>query len=225
MLSLRHPYISVQLQSGKSYGGGQQFSPNAMVRRCGCGIVAATDLLLYLSKYHLQEPVVPFAALLREDPLPFSAYNDCILWMNRHYFPMIPYNGINGLMLMAGMQKFFHDYRLPYTSRWCMAQSRLWERLEGMLREDVPVILAVGPNFPMVWGDKRVHFYRKTADGKYKPTAGAKAHFFTVTGSDESWARISSWGQMYYLNRWEFRDYARKSSIGFVNNALLIERK
>ena len=225
MLSLRYPYISVQLQSGKSYGGGQQFSPNAMVRRCGCGIVAATDLLLYLSKYHLQEPVAPFEALLREDPLPFSAYNDCILWMNRHYFPMIPYNGINGLMLMAGMQKFLHDYRLPYTSRWCMAQSRLWERLEGMLREDLPVILAVGPNFPIVWGDKRVHFFRKTADGKYNPASGAKAHFFTVTGSDESWVRISSWGRMYYLNRWEFHDYARKSSIGFVNNALLIERK
>ena len=46
MLSLQHPYISIALPHGKSYGGGQQLSRDAMLRRCGCGVVAAADLLL-----------------------------------------------------------------------------------------------------------------------------------------------------------------------------------
>ena len=225
MISLQRPYISVALQTGRSYGGAQQFSENAMIRRCGCGIVAATDLLLYLCRQNAPDDIPVFHKLLQEDPLPLSTYNDCILWMNQHYFPMIPYAGINGLMLMAGMQKFFLDYKLPCAARWCLAQSGLWERTERMLRQDIPVILAVGPNFPLLWRNERVQFYVKTADGKYRPAAGAKSHFFTVTGMDDSWLQISSWGHKFYFNRWEFSNYVRKNTLGFVNNILLIERK
>ena len=53
MLTLRHPFISVLVGSGPSYGGGQQFSDNHMISRCGCGIIAAADTLLYLDRYHL----------------------------------------------------------------------------------------------------------------------------------------------------------------------------
>ena len=52
MLSLQHPYISVSFDGHGSYGGGQQFSHDRMMKRCGCGVVAATDLLLYLDRYH-----------------------------------------------------------------------------------------------------------------------------------------------------------------------------
>ena len=225
MIGLQHPYISVALSSGASFGGGQQFSPNAMVRRCGCGIVAATDLLLYLSKYHLQEPLAPFAALLREDPLPFSAYNDCILWMNRHYFPMIPYAGINGVMLMAGMELFFHRHGMPYTACWCFAPGKLWNRIEEMLREDIPVVMSVGPNFPLIWGDRRVRFFVRNPAGDYIPASGARAHYFTVTGLDADWLRISSWGRQYYLKREEFAEYVRRYSLGVTSNVLLIEQK
>ena len=225
MLSLQHPYIAVSTGKGESYGGGQQYSDNAMVRRCGCGIIAAADLLLYLSRWHLQEPPAVLRELLRNDPLPFSEYYAWILWMNRHYFPMIPYAGINGLMLMAGMEKFSRDYRLPYTARWCFASHKLWNKMEDMLRQDIPAILAVGPNFPIIWGNKRVRFYIKAPDGRYVPASGAKAHYFTVTGIDDSWLRISSWGRMYFLNRWEYLDYVRKYSSSVASNMLFVERK
>lgn len=225
MLSLQHPYISVTVHSGKSYGGGQQYSENVMVRRCGCGIIAATDLLLYLSRWHLSEPATVFDGLAQEDPIPLSVYNDCILWMNRHYFPMIPYAGINGVMLMAGLQKFFLDYKLRYTARWCLTTSGLWDRIESMLRQDIPVILSAGPNFPLIWEDKRVGFYVKSSAGRYIPSSAAKAHFFTVTGMDESWLRISSWGRLYYMNRWEFLTYIRQHSISIASNTLLVQQK
>ncbi len=225
MLSIRHPYIAVRMPAGVSYGGGQQFSSDAMVRRCGCGVIAATDLLLYVSRWHT--PFMPdcFSELSAEEALPFSAYNICTLRMNRRYFPMIPYAGINGLMLMLGTQRFFREYSLPFTARWCVSREKLWERTEGMLRQDIPVILSAGQNLPFVWQNRRVSFYRKNADGSYYPSAGAKAHYFTVTGMDAEWLRISSWGRMYYLNRQEFEAYVRRYSASVVSNILLIERK
>ena len=225
MLTLQNPYISVYVHGRASFGGGQQFSGNTMIRRCGCGVIAATDLLLYLSRNHPFGAVDFFAGLLGEQPLPFPAYDAAILRMNRRYFPMIPYAGINGVMLMAGMQRFLHEHGMPYSARWCIFQGALWKHVEDMLLEDIPVIMSVGPNFPVIWGNQRVRFYIRTTDGKYIASSGAKAHFFTITGMDETWLQISSWGRLYYLRREEFTQYARKYSTGFACNILLVERK
>ena len=225
MLSIQHPYISVAVHGGASYGGGQQFSENAMIRRCGCGIVAAIDLLLYLDRWHMTERVSFFDSLLPEAPVPFPAYTGLLSKMNRRYLPMIPYAGINGLMLMLGVQRFFHDHHMPYTARWCFSQSELWKRIEAMMRTDIPVIMAVGPNFPFIWGDKRAAFYRQNIEGAYIRASGARAHYFTVTGMDDDWLRISSWGRLYYLKRSEFEEYAHKYSLGFTCNILLVEKR
>ena len=50
MLTLKYPYISVSDGGLKSYGGDQGKSENATMRRCGCGVIAAADVLLYLSR-------------------------------------------------------------------------------------------------------------------------------------------------------------------------------
>jgi len=225
MTELKHPYISVDIHGRNSYGGGQQFSESAMIRRCGCGIIAATDLLLYLSRWHRFGASDYFAGLLAEPPLPFYAYTACLRRISKKYFPMIPYAGINGLMLMSGMERFFRDHGMPYTARWCFLSVPMWDRMSEMLRQDIPVIMSVGPNFPIIWGNRRVRFYIKTIDGAYIPAAGAKAHYFTVTGMDEDWLRISSWGRLYYLNRNEFQEYASRYSLGFTSNILLVEKK
>lgn len=224
MLELQHPYISVDVHGKLSYGGGQQFSPDPMVRRCGCGIIAATDLLLYLSKWRARGAVDFFDGLL-DGPIPFPAYTACISRMNRRYFPMIPYSGINGLMLMAGMQRFFREQQMPYSARWCFSPGKLWTRTEDMLRRDIPVIMSVGPNFPKIWGNRRVRFYVRSVEGGFIPAAAARQHYFTVTGMDADWLQISSWGRLYYLNRREFADYIRHDSLDFVSNVLLVKQR
>jgi hypothetical protein len=128
-------------------------------------------------------------------------------------------------MLAAGMQRFFRRYKLPYSCRWCFSYRELWGRIETMLAADLPVIMSVGPNFPFFWKHEKACFYIKTPAGEYQPASGAHAHYFTVTGMDESWLRISSWGRCYYLNRREFEHYARKHSTPVVSNILYIERK
>ena len=225
MLSLQHPYISIALPHGKSYGGGQQLSRDAMLRRCGCGVVAAADLLLYLTRWHSHGAVDYFAGLLTDEPVPLPVYDALLRDLSRREFPMIPYAGINGVMLMAGMQLFFRRHGMPYTARWCIAPGRLWERIEEMLGADIPVIMSVGPNFPLIWGDKRVRFYAQTPTGGYVPASRAKAHYFTVTGLDCEWLRISSWGRCYYLRRREFEDYVKHASTTIASNVLLVTRK
>ena len=225
MIGLQHPYISVELKSGRSYGGGQQHSRNAMIRRCGCGIIAAMDLLLYLTRWHSNGAVDYYAAFLEDKPVSLAVYDRCIQKLSLGYFPMIPYAGINGIMLMAGMELFFRRHGMPYTARWCFTPGKLWERIEEMLNADIPVIMSVGPNFPVIWGSKRVRFYVQNAAGNHIPAAGAKAHYFTVTGLDENWLRISSWGRLYYLSRTGFEEYMRRYSISFTSNILLVERK
>ena len=222
MLSLQHPYIRVASGVVPDYGGNQLTSSSAMVGKCGCGIIAATDTLLYLSRHHFCRGIPLFRDMWEDAPIPAERYDACIRDMRRACFPLIPYARINGLMLMAGMQRFFLKYAMPYRAYWRLGQRELWPRIEGMLRADIPVIMSVGPNFPLLWGDKRACFYTRGPDGRFIPAAGAKAHYFTVTGMDESWLQISSWGRLYYLNRREYEDYVSAHSIGFVNNILEI---
>ena len=225
MIGLKHPYISVALSSGESFGGGQQFSKDAMIQRCGCGVIAAADALLYLSRWHSHGAVDYFAGLLENKPIPLSVYDNCIRSLNRSYFPMIPYAGINGVMLMAGMELFFQRHGMPYTACWCFAPGKVWGRIEEMLRADIPVIMSVGPNFPLIWGNRRVRFFVRSPVGNYIPASGARAHYFTVTGLDEDWLSISSWGKPYYLRREEFEEYVRRYSPGVTSNVLLIKQK
>ena len=102
MLRLQYPYVSILSEGKLSYGGNQQSADSAMIGKCGCGIIAATDTLLYLSRYHLREPVPAFRGLEERFPLSARQYYDCIAVMRRDYFPLIPHLGINGLMLMTG---------------------------------------------------------------------------------------------------------------------------
>ena len=94
-----------------------------------------------------------------------------------------------------------------------------------MLTEDIPVIMAVGPNFPFFWQNNRTVLYTKDRDGNYHPSSSTKAHYVIVTGLDEGWAQISSWGKLLYINRAEFDEYTKKHSAGFLCSILYIKHK
>ena len=224
MLSLQHPYIRVQHEGHVSYGGGQQFCSCGMVNKCGCGIIAALDALIYLYRYHPGEEVPMLRPFLAEQPIPCSAYDACVDTLRLSYFPMIPHSGINGLMLAAGMQLFFRHYRLPFRARWCSSYRKLWPRMEKMLEADLPVILSAGPNFPFFWRNEKACFYVRSEDGSFHPAAAVRSHYFTVTGMDAQWLRISSWGRMYYVNRKEFERFITQKSAALVSNLLYLEK-
>ena len=218
MLQLQSPYPQIHQTGTLSYGGSQMWSENEMVKKCGCGIVAAQDLLLYLQRKHGMLPNAP-------SPLSLKAYNEEVLHLNHRYFPLLPHLGLNGLMLTVGINRLFREKALPYQARWAFSGAKLWNRIREMLTNDIPVILSVGPNFPGIWENNCLDFYVKSRSGTYLRSTATKAHYVTATGIDEEWLRIPSWGREYFINRAAYMDYVRRHSTYLFSNILYIRPK
>ena len=211
MPQLTKPFPQVQRRGSLTYGGSQMLSPRESIRKCACGPVAAFDLLRYL------DPAIS------SDPMPVDQYNTELEGLCRRYFPLLPPFGINGLLLVAGINRLFRKHALPYRAAWAVSGTHLWERVEELLSRDIPVILAVGPNFPGVWLNRRLVFYIRTADGRFIKSAATRGHYVTATGIDADWVRISSWGRQYYISRHEYEQYVKKYSNYLFSNLVYIK--
>lgn len=218
MTGLLFDYIHIQNGEAVTYGGNQLLSDKKDIRDCGCGIVAAADLILYLSRR--QGRPSPVSENERGNHL-LSDYN-AFLSSLRRYLPIVPPFGINGAVLAGGLQIALRAYGFDYAVRLCVSGARLWDRVRVMLENDFPVILAIGPNFPRFWGKNRLRLYSRV-DGKYFPAASTKAHFVTVTGIDGNRCRISSWGRELYISIPEYNDYVKKYSTSVVSNVIVIK--
>ncbi|MBO4915522.1 MAG: hypothetical protein J5449_09985 [Oscillospiraceae bacterium] len=194
-LELAGSYPRVHIGDGTpSFGGSQNWFPGASFRACGCGVIACADTLLFLTGRR---------ELTREE---YLNYVNSI----RRYFPLIPYRGIDGLRLAIGMNLCLLREGLPYTSRWSAASSLFWDRLAGQLERNIPAIVAIGPNFPIVWGKETLPLYRRTENSCFEATR-TRGHFLTVTGLDDEWMRVSSWGQELYISRGDYERYRREN--------------
>ena len=210
---LRSPYVSIALPDGDSTGGSQMWSDRFAVKRCGCGAVAAYDLVLYLEN----RDGLTFA-------YPGSRQEYCreLDKIQKKYFPVLYPNGINGLTLAAGLNRMLHDRHLPYHAFWGVSGKKIFHRIAGMLEKDIPVILAIGPNFPYVWHKNKLKLYQKNGAGKFVRTATVKGHYVTVLELEEDWIRISSWGRSYYLRLSEFSDYVNFHSNYLISNIICV---
>lgn len=203
-----------------SYGGNQLWSDSSSIRKCGCGPVAALDLTLYLSRR--RSIINIYSEDLDDGVIPLPSYNKLLRRVCGKYFPIVPPFGINGVALAFGLNRLLRDADLPYRANWCFSGKRILERIVEMLKKNIPVILAIGQNFPKVWKNTRLDLYGRTVDGSYKKTGATKAHYVSITGIDGEWLRISSWGKVYYVNFLEFKRYASESSLHAVCNIVYI---
>lgn len=222
-IALKHDICSVDCALTKTYGGNQMLSDSKNIRKYGCGIVAAADFIYYVNQYHgkLSWP------LLRELPgdgaVPLDVYRRLLTELNRRFFPIIPTKGVNCYMLAGSLSIFLRLYGAKMTALWCMSSGKLWQRVEDMLRRDLPVIISVGGNFPNLWGKERLRMYVMTPDGVLRPAGSVRAHYMTVTAMNDTFLRVSSWGRMFYISKAEFENYVRKSSGSFICNMVYIK--
>lgn len=209
MKALKRPYHQVETKNGIAYGGNQAWFPYGFLRKAGCGVISAADVLLHIrGKESLSE--LEYMDFAKE------------LWL--HYLPVLPGFGMNGLTLMIGMNRYFVNRGLPYRAGWKLSGRKLLGRIDEMLGKDIPVILSVGPNFPKLWGKEKVSLYVKTKEQRYIPAVKTKAHFVTVTGRDGRWLKISSWGKEYYIDIREYKEYVKMYSSPFVSNIIYLEK-
>ncbi len=222
MIELLHEFPVVQHGGRLLYGGDQTLSLDKTMRRCGCGVIASMDLLIYLCRFHGCRSK-RLERLVRPGPIALEDYDRCSLELKRRYLPLIPGHGINGVSLAVGLNHIFRRSGMPYRAHWGVKRAAFWPAIERMLRQDLPVILAIGPNFPQFWKHNALTFYVKKADGRLTPLSRAFSHYVSVTGIDEQWLRISSWGREYYISRREYEEYVKEHSLRLVSNILVIE--
>ncbi|MBP0963044.1 MAG: hypothetical protein J6Q99_01975 [Oscillospiraceae bacterium] len=221
MTELKHDYPAVQGKTAPCYGGCQSHMSQKALRRCGCGLVCALDMLLYLHRHRGFS--TPFLADVGSDPIDAALYEQKITRLRRRWLPIVYPLGTSGLALAWGLNRFFRKFRLPLRAKWAVKWDNLFPTIDQMLQRDMPVILAVGQSFPRIWRKDKLTFYRKTADGGYRPSNATRAHFVNVTGMDDCWLQISSWGSCYYINREEFCQFAKQYSLRWLCNIVSVQ--
>ena len=208
MRSLKYPYLKVEKNHKMAYGGNQSWFPYKFLRNCGCGVISAADVLLYLKG---------------KETVSEAEYMDFAKTLWLYYLPVIPGFGMNGITLMVGLNRYFIRNKMSYRAYWKVSGRKILSRIDEMLKKDIPVIFSVGPNFPKFWGNEKMTLYTKTAAGNYAPAAKVKAHFVTVTGRDGMYLQISSWGKEYYIDMREYREYVKRYSSFLVSNMIYIK--
>ncbi len=223
--SLRYPYLSIKTQAEQSFGGNQSWSDSRIMRKYGCGVVGMSDVLLYLGLHQTDYDTDLFHGILREDGcLSYPKYNRYLRKMRRRYLHIIPGFGVPGWMLPVAFNKYFRHYRINLRAGWCLQSGKILSRIETMLRKDIPVILAIGPNFPLFWARKKLPLYRYE-NGEFITATEIKAHFVVVTGIVNDYLQISSWGKEYYISWKEYHRYVKKYSCFGVSNICRIREK
>lgn len=224
-LELKHPLCAVEHEGRLTRGGSQMLSDEKRIAEVGCGVVAAAELLVYLARFHEGREDLFSGAVQQADRMPLALYNGILHKLSRKYIPLIPMFGSNGLTLAGGIGAALRDFKLGCTASWSMSAGQLYPRMEEMLAADIPVILAIGPNFPNMLGKKVLDFYSLRTDGSFEKAASARSHYVIVTGLYDDWIRISSWGRIFYLNRAEYDEYRTKTSSPIVSNILYVRPK
>lgn len=207
---LMFPFLTVETENGKSYGGSQKWFSYRFLKRSGCGVISAANVICYIKG---------------KRTITKAEYMDIAKNLWKYDLPVFPGIGMNGLTLMFGMNRYFKRTGLPYHAVWKISGEKMLSRIDGMLEEELPVILSIGPNFPKIWGKEKLSLYQISGNGQRIPVVKTKAHFVTVTGRCGKWMKISSWGKEYEIDQQEFKDYIKDHSSSLVSNILYISKR
>lgn len=207
-ISLKRHFPIIKDGNLSWYGGTQGWSTHGYVRGFGCGVIACANVLLHTVDRRGSE-------LSREEYVLYAGK------LRKHYLPVIPRFGMNGVGMAIGMNLYFLIHHHPFKARWGVRPSRLFEKIDEMLKKDIPVVLSAGPCFPYVWARKRLTLYKKDGTG-YRAESGMYAHYVTVTASDDKYLTVSSWGKMYFIDKRELMEYIKKHSNGIFSSILVI---
>lgn len=218
---LNQAYVTVNTPEGNSYGGSQSFSPQKTMARCGCGVVAALDWLLYLqSRTTHRISFLPDPS----EPIDTTLYARLLHTLSKKYFPLVYPTGINGILLAGGMNLLFLREGLPYRASWRITKNGFWSGMKDMLFHDLPVIMAVGPNFPrLLTGKGKATLLDKDLRGNMRPSTAISAHYMSVTAIEGDYLHLSSWGKEYWISRASYEEYIHKHSNYILSNILYIK--
>lgn len=213
MLTLKRDFLTIKRPTGDLYGGRQQNCKEKHMQGYGCGAIACANVLFYDAH--------KVSGKLDIDETEFL---DKVDYLRKHFLFVIPRFGMNGIFMALGLDLYYRIHMVNKKARWGCLHKNVYKHIERMLSEDEPVVLSIGPNFPnLIFGKKTVNLYTLKG-GKYIQATTTKAHYVTVTGIDDEWMMVSSWGYRYYVNRKEYTEYVKKHSNGLFSSIMIIEK-
>lgn len=244
-------FINVCDNNKVYYGGDQRWFRRNYMKRSACGVVACANIVACTGKAARSGMPASCGIIAIADSGDSSALNISmqdymrLLKSISHYLPVIPKAGINGITLTIGLNIYFRMKGIHLKARWGTFPSRIFKEIERMLSQGIPVILAIGPGFPFLQKKGKLTLYSKVhssnascskaanhcssssaisagSDSTYIPASSAYAHYVTITGIDEQWLKVSSWGRCYYIKKAEYTDYCKKYSNFLFSNILVI---
>ena len=207
-------YLSVNHEGRFSYGGNQNWFPGQL-KRCGCAVIGAADLIWYLA---------------RGSSMSEGKYQKYVRRLSRS-FPTIPYRGIPGLVMAVFLNIYMIRKHLPYRAHWGAGRGGISRRVAAMIANDIPVPLCVGPALHQILKKpayRGLKLYKKTVGtekAEYVWNKTIRNHFMVITGINETWARVSSWGEAYYIDLKELEEMSVKDVFGAYTNIIRIEQK
>ena len=248
---LDNEYVSVYYEKAEnewrtSYGGDQDWLydsktglNNKDLEDFGCGVIAFSDEILYLSKSssRYETKITDEVEMLMNGGYEYESYVEYVLNMDETYVGTTE-GGPLGTELVSGMNKYFKSYDIDYRASWKVSKDKIYSRIKDMVTDDIPVILSIGPAKILQFSkkkdkvsDEKVNLYVKN-DYEYVVSQKTNNHYVIVTGivkdkiTDDIWLRVSSWGEMYYINYDEYLDYIGDGSFndfrGITSNVIYI---
>ena len=257
-------YVPVIKDSATYYGGSQMWFPknhwyskDFILHKYGCGTIATADMFLYLAlqKDNMQSPETVLA-LQGANQVQYENYDAYVRSIHDQYTNTKRYLAVLGPKIAAAINAYSrsNDLGLKASWRWKLTYYDMYDTIEDMLQNDIPVILSIGPNTPNLWGKKGISFYERkeiayqdttvTTEEEENPTPVIKknpyyykpihtnvnGHYVTVTAiikddvAERIMLRISSWGKQYYVNYEEYRDYIDSNSGTFTSSLVQVNK-
>lgn len=201
-----------------AFGISQNWSSLPRIRGWGCGPAAALMVLGHLHRHHSHGRSAPFRGL--SDVPTREACAVLLDTVGKCFFPVLPRYGMNGLVLAACMNRYFRRYRMPFRASWCCRMKTVLKRMGQMLDAGIPVIFSVGPDFPLLWQKHPLPLY--TSPDAAAANTSVRAHYMVVTGMENGWLELSSWGRKYYLSLAAWQEHHKYHSGHLVDGIVSI---
>ncbi len=256
-------YVPVVKDSAVHYGGSQMwfpgkrwFSQDYKLHNYGCGTIAVSDLFLYLAINNdaYRNPLTE-SVLQGTDSANYTEYMDFVRKIDGYYTKTKRWLAVLGPRAATAINDYSRMFglRLQAKWKWSLTYYDMMEAMEEMLSHDFPVIFAIGPNTPNLWGKKGIRLYQQyeveipkelaasigtdflTETGaliRYKSVKeNINGHYVTVTGiikdpvTSTIMLRISSWGKEYYIHYEEYRDYINDHGGTYTSSIVYIMKK
>lgn len=200
-------YVPIFRDSTVFYGGNQMWFPDQnrksrdnILHNYGCGTIATADLFLYLAiQNDAYRSGVTESVLQGTNSAYYKNYMSYVRKVNTYYTKTKRYIAVLGPRIAYAFNSYARTYQFRLRARWKLTLSYydMLERIEEMLSRDIPVILSIGPNTPLLWKNEGVTFYSRDilneADNnssipspslyRYLPVKNnVNSHYVTVTG-------------------------------------------